>query len=135
MRFSSRALSSQRGFVLVSALGIAVLYLGLIEMLWYDAGQRVREAQRFRSRVEAQILAENAADLAAQNLVSAQSSDIEATLPEGSMSASMKRFPDETFLIEATGKGSRLMKYEARVTIHGRINDTEIEIVRTEHWP
>jgi hypothetical protein len=114
---------------------IAVLYLGLIEMLWFDAAQRMREAQRFRARIEAQTLAENAAELAAQRMVLASSATVDAELPEGIMTGSMTRFADDTFVIEGRGKGSRLLRYEARVTIYGRVNGADIEIERTRHWP
>jgi Tfp pilus assembly protein PilV len=127
--------NEQRGFVLVGALVIAILYLGLVEMLWMEASLRIREAQRFRARVEAQTLAENAVELAAQRIVLAASSSVEAELPEGTMQATMVRNEDDTFVIEATARGSRLLRYEARVTLQGRIDGTDIRIERAAYWP
>lgn len=121
--------------MLISALVIALLYLGLIEMLWMDAAQRIREAQRFRARVEAQTLAENAVELAAQRLVLAASSTVDAELPEGTMRATMTRDLDDNFVIEATGRGSRLFRYEARITLQGRIDGADITIQRVAYWP
>lgn len=60
---------SQRGIALVAAIVLAVLYFGLIQLLLIDGSRDLREAQRFRARVVALTLAENAVELAAVDLV------------------------------------------------------------------
>ncbi|HEX7420223.1 MAG TPA: hypothetical protein VF505_10080, partial [Thermoanaerobaculia bacterium] len=56
---------NQRGFVLITALTISILYFALMELLLIDSSRALREAQRFRAHVLAGTLAESAADLAA----------------------------------------------------------------------
>src|SRR5258708_13978010 len=69
MRFSSRdRTSSQRRYVLITAIALAVLYFGLMELMLIDSSRALREAQRFRSRVVASALAESAAELAAAQM-------------------------------------------------------------------
>ena len=53
IRSSSRDRTSERGFVLAAAIILAVLYLGLIELLLLDGTRALQEAQRFRSRIVA----------------------------------------------------------------------------------
>lgn len=60
---------NQRGIALVAAIVLAVLYFGLIQLLLIDGSRDLREAQRFRARVVALTLAENAVELAAVDLV------------------------------------------------------------------
>jgi Tfp pilus assembly protein PilV len=119
----------------VSALVLAVLYFGLMELLWFDASERLRAAQRFRSRIQAQILAENAAELAAANMIIAMSSKGEATLPEGTMNGIYTRSADGTFSIEGRAETSGVWTTRAEVFINGRIDGTEIIIERTLHRP
>src|SRR5260370_11002888 len=61
--------TNQRGYVLISAIALAVLYFGLMELMLIDSSRALREAQRFRSRVVASALAESAAELAAAQMV------------------------------------------------------------------
>src|SRR6266545_5727430 len=72
IRFFSRASISrqrQRGFVLISALVLSVLYFALMELLLIDSSRALNEAQRFRARVVAGALAESGAELAALQMV------------------------------------------------------------------
>src|SRR5438094_727313 len=61
--------TDQRGYVLISAIALAVLYFALMELMLIDSSRALREAQRFRARVVASALAENAAELAAANMI------------------------------------------------------------------
>src|SRR5712692_9119227 len=70
MRFSFRGRTTdQRGYVLISAIALAVLYFGLMELMLIDSSRALREAQRFRARVVASALAESAAELAAAQMI------------------------------------------------------------------
>lgn len=69
IRSSSRARTSERGYALISALILAALYFGLMELMLIDSQRALAEAQRFRARVVASTLAETAAELAAEQLV------------------------------------------------------------------
>jgi hypothetical protein len=59
----------ERGFALVIAIVIAVLYFALIELLLIDAGRELRAARQFRSRIIALTYAENGAEGAALMIV------------------------------------------------------------------
>ena len=70
IRSSSRARTeSQRGFVLVIALVLAILYFMLMGLVMIDSSRAQTEAQRYRARVLAATLAENAAELACAQMV------------------------------------------------------------------
>lgn len=128
-----RAREREGGFVLLSALVFAVLYFGVLGLLWFEAIERIRTAQRFRSRVEAQTLAENAAELAAENMIVLLSSKVEAENDDGRMTANYKRLSDGTFEIRGTGQTSGVPPTSAHVNVTGRIAGTDIVILRTTH--
>lgn len=84
MRSSFRArTTNERGYVLISAIALAVLYFGLMELMMIDSSRALREAQRFRARVVASALAENAAELAAANMITQPGSTTTAQDDQG----------------------------------------------------
>src|SRR5215213_2449819 len=68
IRSSSRARTSERGFALIAALTLALLYFALMELILIDSSRSLAEAQRFRARIMAAAVAEDAAELAALNM-------------------------------------------------------------------
>jgi len=59
IRFFSRGRTTeQRGYVLISAIALAILYFGLMELMLIDSARALRESQRFRARVMAATLAD-----------------------------------------------------------------------------
>src|SRR6266566_4686861 len=71
IRFFSRGRTTeQRGYVLISAIALAILYFGLMELMLIDSSRALREAQRFRARVTSAALAESAAELSAAQMIS-----------------------------------------------------------------
>ncbi|HET7435605.1 MAG TPA: hypothetical protein VFN10_12930, partial [Thermoanaerobaculia bacterium] len=70
-RSCSRARTTERGFALIAAIVLAVLYFGLIELLLLDSARELREAQRFRARIVALTNAENGAERAAADIANA----------------------------------------------------------------
>lgn len=131
--FPVRASSAQRGFVLLSVLLIAVLYFGLIELLLSDASQRIREAQRFRSVISANLLAENAAELAAAGMVGLNQNEASADTVGGSMSGVYRRQGKHGFIVEAVGETSGVFSTTRTVTIEGTIHGASVTIRRTRH--
>src|SRR5207253_6400225 len=77
--------TDQRGYVLISAIALAVLYFGLMELMMIDSSRALREAQRFRARIVASVLAENAAELAAANMITQPGSTTTAQDDQGKM--------------------------------------------------
>ena len=82
IRSSSRARTSERGFALIAALTLAVLYFALMELILIDSSRSLAEAQRFRARIMAATLAEDAAELAALNMRAKTSSRVEISEPD-----------------------------------------------------
>lgn len=128
-----RAERSQRGFVLLSVLLIAVLYFGLIELLLGDATQRLREAQRFRATITANILAENAVELATARMVHLSVNQASAELDDGSLSGTYRRVGEDGFIVEATGTTNGMFRTKRTVTIHGEIRASSVRIHQTRH--
>src|SRR5687768_10526633 len=106
IRFFSRVRTnrrhSERGFVLVAALTLAVLYFALMELMLVDSARELAEARRFRARVVAGVVAENAVELAALQMVSGAGTKIQETDAQGAMSAEYNRNGDA---YEITGEG------------------------------
>ena len=111
----------QRGYVLITAIILAVLYFGLMELMLIDSSRALQEAQRFRSRIVAQTLAENAAELAAVQIVSRASGNANAENEQGTMVWTQKR---SDFSFEITGKGTSagVQQMTATVQVQGKID-------------
>jgi type II secretory pathway component PulK len=126
----------ERGFVLLSVLVLAMLYYALIALLLWESATRYRAAQRFRSRVVAQTLAENAAELAAQNIIEVPSPTVNEEVRDGTMTAT--RTVQEisgvrTFRIDAEGVSAGVQPVRATVTVWGRVEAGGVVIDRTSH--
>ena len=67
--FVPRPHARERGYVLIAAIALAILYFALMELMLIDSSRALREAQRFRSKVIATTLAESAAELSAASMV------------------------------------------------------------------
>ena len=118
----------EKGFVLVSALVISVLFIGLIELVLIDSSTRMRTAQRFRARTVAEILAENGAELAAQNMVNAASTSGEAQLAEGELSGELARM-GETFILRGSGVSSGVHSAAVEIEIRGRVMEDGLILI------
>ena len=53
IRSSSRARTSERGFALIAAIALSVLYFALMELMLIDSSRELAEARRFRARIVA----------------------------------------------------------------------------------
>lgn len=131
--------SSQRGFALILALVLAVLYFGLIELLLLDSARELGEARRLRARIMAETLAENAAELVAVQIVTKTAADDQAEDWQGSMQGSMRRSGEPnspagaSFDIEGVGVTSGITVSKARVRIRGRVVSRDVRIQYTQH--
>jgi len=111
------------------ALVLAVLYFGLVELILLDSQRELAEARRFRARIVAETLAENAAELAALQLV-----DRDKTPPfsldtdQGTMSGSMIKKTPTTFEIHGVGTTSGITESTANVTLHGTVIEQDVKI-------
>ncbi|HEX8152381.1 MAG TPA: hypothetical protein VF698_04605 [Thermoanaerobaculia bacterium] len=127
---------SERGYVLITAIVLAVLYFGLIQLVLMDSARELAEARRFKARMLASTLAENGAEMAAvQMCVNELGFEGPAvTLAEGQkISGSMHRTGPE-FILTGIGEVTGAAKQRTTVELRGRVKDgTKIEIEWSDH--
>jgi hypothetical protein len=126
IRFFSRASTSrqrQRGFVLISALVLSVLYFALMELMLIDSTRALNEAQRFRARVVAGALAESGAELAALQMVTQSSvpPPVSDSDFQGTMSGQLRR-TGNNFEIDGAGTTTGIITQSSSVQLQGRID-------------
>ena len=132
-RSSSRARTGERGYVLVAAITIAILYFALMELMLIDSSRALREAQRFRSKVVAVTLAESAAELSSASMVTRNSGDsINADDEQGSMKATCN-VNGQAFVINAEATTSGVSPVTSSVRVQGRIVGQRVAIDYTFH--
>lgn len=118
---------TERGFALITALLLAVLFLGMIELALADATLAQREARRFRERIASQILADNAVEMAAAGMVGKVGKSVKAESAAGTMEGSLTLLPGDRF--ELAGEGvSAALEVRSTVVLQGRILGNRIVI-------
>ncbi len=133
MRFSYRGRTTdQRGYVLISAIALAVLYFGLMELMLIDSSRALREAQRFRARVVASALAESAAELAAADMINHPGTTVTAQDDQGQMTGGLNANGNQ-FELMGEGTTSGVAPVKASVRVQGRILGSRIAIDYTFH--
>ncbi|MGH9457011.1 MAG: hypothetical protein ACRD2J_05150 [Thermoanaerobaculia bacterium] len=131
MTASSRRGRSENGFALIAALLIAILFFSLMELTLRDTTDAIRRVHAFRARVSAEILADNAAELAAEGMLSQSANQIEVTTEAGRMTASYTRNPGDVFEITAEGTSSGPIAVSSRVVLRGRIDGSNVRILES----
>lgn len=124
---------SERGIVLVAALVLAVLYFALMELMMVDASRSLNEAQRFRARVVAGTLAENAVELAAANMVTAPDLSPKTYSDDQGMIRGTLNRQAETYRIVAEGHATGVVQQTMTVTVQGRIKGTNVTVDYADH--
>jgi Tfp pilus assembly protein PilX len=138
-RSSFRARTRERGYVLITAIALAILYFALMELMLIDSSRALREAQRFRSKVVASTLAESAAELSAASMVTRNSGNsINAEDEQGSMKAtctvkSTENASEMAFEITAEATTSGVSPVTSSVSVQGRIVGQKVKIDYTYH--
>ena len=125
IRSFSRARTSERGFALIAALTLAILYFGLMELILIDSSRSLAEAQRFRARIMAATLAEDAAELAALNMRGKTSSRVDIVEPDREMKAEYRR-AGENFEIVARATSIGALRQSAGVRVQGRMTESGV---------
>lgn len=131
-RSCSHERRSERGYALISALVLAILYFALIELLLIDSARELAEARRFRARITAETLAENGVELAALQLVSSSKHEASAEDGQGRFHGRMIRTGNQ-FDIVAEGHTTGLTESRAKVIVRGRIVGSQVRIQYTMH--
>jgi len=141
IRSSFRGRTTERGYVLISAIVLAVLYFALMELMLLDSSRALREAQRFRARIIATTLAESAAELSAAQLVTSPRSTatVNASDEQGTMTATMQRsLPPPGNLpipyeIEASAESTGVPPQKATLHLQGDIAGNRVRVTYTVH--
>jgi hypothetical protein len=137
IRSCSRARrSSQRGIALVSAIVLAVLYFGLMELLLLDSARELAMSRRFRAKIVSMTLAENGAELAALQLASPNRTmnEVRAEDEVGVITGHLLKASSGQFEIEGTGTTKGVDVAVSKVRVFGRvINNHEVKIQYTMH--
>lgn len=125
--------------MLIAAIALAILYFGLMELMLMESQRTLREAQRFRSKIIATTLAENAAELAAENICKNFASTIDYTNGDGTMKGEMKREPPVSdggpspFKITVSGTSSGVPSAVETVQLDGNVKGLSVEITYSDH--
>lgn len=106
--------------MLIAALTLAVLYFMLMELLLLDSSRELAEARRFRSRVVASVLAENAVELASVGMVGGGGRTVNEVGDQGTMEAVL-RVSGTSFEITGSARTSGTERMSARVFVQGRV--------------
>jgi hypothetical protein len=109
--------------VLVAALVLAVLYFALMELMMMDASRSLNEAQRFRARVVADTLAENGAELAAEQMIARPGGVASYQDDQGLMKGTYNRTGCCDYVLTGVGRADGVIQQTATVRLQGRINE------------
>ena len=133
IRFFSRVRTSkQRGYVLITALVLAVLYFALMELILIDSQRALAEANRFRSRIMAMTEAENTAELAAWHMTSTLQRKIE-TKEARVVATGEYRRTGENFEIRTEAEVIGVFRDKASLFIQGRVVNNVVKIDYSFH--
>ena len=115
------------------AIVLAVLYFALVELVLLDSQRDLAEARRFRARIVAETLAENAAELAALQIVTRESTpQFSVQMEDGTISGSMTK-AGEKFEIHGKATTSGITESTASVYLQGRVDGTNVKIQYSIH--
>lgn len=133
-RSSSRARrNSERGYALISALVLAILYFAMVELLLIDSARELEAARRFRARIVAETLAENGVELAAVRLVLNERAEGTVEDWQGKVTARMAKQPGGQFDIVSEAHATGVTESKAKVLVRGRVLGGDVKIQYTVH--
>jgi hypothetical protein len=140
--FSRARTEGQRGYALVWAIGIAMLFFMLVQLVLIDSARELAEARRFRGRILAATLAENGAELAAVRITDRTHANVSAEDWQGKITGKMSRFESvenniRTIKFQIFGEGAAkgTDRAQAQVEVNGRIVGNQLHIDYTIHTP
>jgi len=141
IRSSSRARTTdgERGFALIWAVGLALLFFMLIELMLIDSARELAEARRFRAKIVAATLAEHGAEPAARQMITQPGAPVREEDFQGTYQGTLTKGPVDpasgvaTFVVVGEGEAKGISKASARVEISGYMTGTNIAISFTKH--
>ena len=128
----------EKGFALIGALMVAILFFIIVSVLMTDLIRVTRSSATGRSRLVAESLAESGAELAARHMLLGLQSNFSQELPEGSFTAKWQRFPTNLpniwrFTIVVDARSRTVPPHESSLVIEGTYQAGRLDIRRTEH--
>jgi hypothetical protein len=116
------------------ALALAVLYFAFIELLMIDASRELSEARHFRGHIVALTVAENGAELAAENILSSDEADVKDDDWQGTLSARMRKDREGKFRIDCTAHSKGPDGASASLLLEGETKPPEdVRILFSRH--
>lgn len=97
-----------------------------------DSNRVLREAQRFRSKVISSVLAENAAELAASQMLLTSVRNVDAKDADGTMKAKLSKSAN-AFDINAEGTSYGVEPRRATVRLQGSISGTTTITIKVDY--
>lgn len=132
-RSTFRGRTHERGYILIAAIALAILYFALMELMLIDSSRALREAQQFHAKIVAATLAESAAELSAASMVTRNAGDvINATDDQGTMTATSK-VNGTSFEIDAQAATAGVIQLKSTVRVQGRIVGQRVVVDYTYH--
>lgn len=123
----------ERGFVLATALLIAVLYFALMELMLLDSTRALQGAQRFRAHVMAATLAEDGAELAAAGMVAKSGANVDRDDLQGTVSGNYVRSGCCNFELTGDASTKGVPPASAHVRLQGRVTGATVSIDYSTH--
>ena len=117
----------------MSVLILAILFFALMTLLLIESSEMSRRADRYRSRVMAQVLAENGAELAAQQMVTSVVTTKSYEDEQGRVEGKYKLSPSGRFDLTGSSETKGLPPVKATVSIQGHLDGTTPRIDFTFH--
>lgn len=119
---------NERGVALISAIVLAVLYFALMELLLLDSQRELWAARKFRSKIVASTLAENGAELAALQFVSAARTmnEVNAEDDMGFITGRLLKTAGGQFQIDGEGRTKGVDVSSVKVHVYGRVIDEHV---------
>lgn len=124
---------SERGYALITAVVLAILYFGLMQLMMMESSRELAEARRFRARIVALTLAENAIELAAAGLVQGPVAPRTFENDQGTMERTERTRTGDAFVLRGRGEATGAIKQTATVRLQGRIEGVRIIIDYADH--
>lgn len=134
MTGSFNRVHDEKGFILLAVLFVAILYFGLLLIIYREQSELARSVQRYRSSVIAKVMAENAAEMVAVRMADTDTGVVDDFVDETVIRATYTRKGKSPgFVIEADAKHLGVARARAHVTVEGRILPGEVVIDSTVH--
>ena len=122
----------ERGFVLISALLISLLFFGLIELALRDTTEAVRSAHRQRARFASEILADNGIELAAAGMVYEIPKNETRANRDGTMNGTFTPLPGNRFELRGEGTSGGVAVVKTSIVLRGRSMGSSVVIEESE---